>query len=51
MTLISVKLEVSMHQAFKEHCEEKNMTMTDLVRHLILMELRRDKVTHPRNQD
>ena len=44
MTLISVKLQRSMHQALKQHCEEKNMTMTDLVRHLIVMELKKAKL-------
>ena len=43
MTLISVKLTVSMHQKLKKHCEEQKITMTDLVRHLIVMELRRRK--------
>lgn len=42
-TLISVKLEVSLHKSLKTYCEEKNITMTDLVRHLIVMELRRVK--------
>lgn len=51
MTLISVKLEVSMHRALKTHCEQKDITMTDLVRHLIVMELRRTKKSTPQNQE
>ena len=43
MTLISVKLHISIHKALKTHCEKKNITMTDLVRHLIIMELRKNK--------
>ena len=51
MTLISVKLQKSMHQALKKLCEERNMTMTDLVRHLIVMELRKAKEANLRNQN
>lgn len=51
MTLISVKLQISMHQALKQHCEEQNITMTDLVRHLIVMELRRAKLAALEHKD
>ncbi len=43
-TLISIKLDLNMYRALKEHCEKKGIYMTILIQQLIGSELKREKL-------